>query len=32
MYVEHQIGDHIKVEYAADLNAKKFGSGFGVKG
>ena len=29
--VENQIGANVKVEYAADLNANKFGSGFGTK-
>ncbi len=29
--VENQIGTSLKVEYAADLNANKFGSGFGTK-
>lgn len=31
-YVEHQIGEEYKVEYAADLNARQYGSGFGMKG
>ena len=30
-HVENQVGDEIKVEYAADLNSKKYGSGFGLK-
>ena len=30
-YVENQVGEEVKVEYAADLNAKKYGSGFGLK-
>jgi hypothetical protein len=29
--VENQVGEEVKVEYAADLNAKKYGSGFGHK-
>ena len=29
-HVENQVGDQIKVEYAADLNAKKYGNGFGM--
>jgi hypothetical protein len=29
--VENQIGKEVKVEYAADLNAKRFGNGFGMK-
>ena len=29
--VENQVGEEEKVEYAADLNAKKYGSGFGTK-
>lgn len=27
--VENQVGDCTRVEYAADLNANQFGSGFG---
>jgi len=27
--VENQVGEEVKVEYAADLNAKRFGFGFG---
>lgn len=30
-HVEHQLGEEVKVEYAADLNSKKYGSGFGLK-
>lgn len=30
-YVENQMGSPIKVEYAADLNASKYGNGFGMK-
>jgi len=30
--VENQVGEPLKVEYAADLNANKFGSGFGTQG
>jgi hypothetical protein len=29
-YVENQIGDDYKVEYAADLNAQVYGNGFGM--
>lgn len=29
-FVENQVGDRYKVEYAADLNADKFGNGFGM--
>jgi hypothetical protein len=29
--VENAVGEEIKVEYAADLNSKKYGSGFGLK-
>jgi hypothetical protein len=28
--VENQMGGDYQVEYAADLNAKKFGNGFGM--
>ena len=30
-HVENQTGEEQKVEYAADLNSKKYGSGFGLK-
>lgn len=29
-YVENQVGIDYRVEYAADLNANKFGNGFGM--
>ena len=29
--VENQVGDLLKVEYAADLNAAYYGNGFGMK-
>jgi hypothetical protein len=29
--VENQVGEEVRVEYAADLNSKKYGSGFGLK-
>lgn len=28
--VENQMGKETKIEYAADLNAKRYGSGFGM--
>jgi hypothetical protein len=31
-YVENQVEPRIRVQYAADLNVKNFGSGFGVEG
>jgi len=31
-YVDNQIGDPVKVQYAADLAVTAFGSGFGRKG
>ncbi len=31
-YVENQVDPIVRVQYAADLNVKKFGSGFGIKG
>lgn len=31
-YVDNQVGDPIKVEYAADLSTTHFGSGFGREG
>lgn len=31
-YVENQVDPIVRVEYAADLNVKNFGSGFGIKG
>jgi [histone H3]-trimethyl-L-lysine4 demethylase len=31
-YVENQMGEEIKVEYAADLPVKIYGSGFGREG
>jgi len=31
-FVEYQEGEEYKVEYAADLNASKFGNGFGMRG
>lgn len=31
-YVDNQVGEKIKVEYAADLPTTKFGSGFGREG
>jgi hypothetical protein len=29
--VENQLGEEVRVEYAADLNARRFGNGFGMK-
>ena len=29
--VENQVGNNVKVEYAADLNASIYGNGFGMK-
>jgi len=29
--VENQVGNNVKVEYAADLNASTYGNGFGMK-
>jgi hypothetical protein len=31
-YVENQVEPRVRVQYAADLNVKQYGSGFGVKG
>lgn len=31
-YVDNQVGDKIRVQYAADLAVTQFGSGFGREG
>ena len=31
-YVDNQVGDPVKVEYAADISVTAFGSGFGRPG